>query len=444
MRHPGRLAAVAVCAAIAGAACGKKSAPLAPFVRIPAAVTGIGATRLGNDIFVTVTVPSRNIDNSLPGDVGRIEVFGYTGRAAPLATRFTELGELVATIPVAPPPLPGEPAPPPPAPNAPLRIALQGVPVTILDTLTPNELVQGPMPPPDLRRPAFIGALGVPATGPLRRFYLAIPFSQRGRAGPPGTQAEIVLSAIPDPPTEVRATYTPTTVSLSWEPSGGLLGFLLDMLPPEPAPFVEPPPIGPAVAIVVAPPPDANVLPPGPTTYNVYRDVALDARELPAADTTAESDLPTTVVTPIPVNPIALRATTLADTLELGRVRCYTVRAVRGGVMSDPSPPMCINPVDVFPPAAPAGLAAVPSEGGISLIWEPNSDPDIGGYMVLRREAGGATLRLLTDTPITDARFRDSTVMPGVRYSYSVVAVDSQLPLPNVSAESAAVEETAR
>jgi hypothetical protein len=112
--------------------------------------------------------------------------------------------------------------------------------------------------------------------------------------------------------------------------------------------------------------------------------------------------------------------------------------------MSEPSPPACFTPIDVFPPAAPAGLAAVPSEGGISLIWEPNAELDLGGYLVLRRDAGDATLRQLTDTPISDARYRDSTVQSGVRYTYFVVAVDTQLPLPNISRQSAPVEETAR
>ena len=112
--------------------------------------------------------------------------------------------------------------------------------------------------------------------------------------------------------------------------------------------------------------------------------------------------------------------------------------------MSDPSPPTCVRLLDIFPPAVPAGLAAVPSEGGISLIWEPNSELDLGGSLVLRRAVGDATLRILTDTPIPDARFRDTTVTAGTRYIYSVAAVDSQLPLPNVSGESMQVEETAR
>jgi len=98
----------------------------------------------------------------------------------------------------------------------------------------------------------------------------------------------------------------------------------------------------------------------------------------------------------------------------------------------------------VFPPAPPAGVAAVPSEGGISLIWEPNSELDLGGYLVLRGEPGDATLGQLTAAPIAEARFRDTTVQPGTRYIYAVVAVDTRLPLPNVSAASVPVEETAR
>ena len=112
--------------------------------------------------------------------------------------------------------------------------------------------------------------------------------------------------------------------------------------------------------------------------------------------------------------------------------------------MSDASPPLCVTPVDVFPPAAPTSLAAVPSEGGISLIWEPNEELDLGGYLVLRREAGDATLQQLTEKPIAEARYRDTEVRAGTRYVYSVAAVDTRLPLPNVSALSVPVEETAR
>ena len=112
--------------------------------------------------------------------------------------------------------------------------------------------------------------------------------------------------------------------------------------------------------------------------------------------------------------------------------------------MSEPSPRICVTAVDIFPPAVPAGVAAVPSEGGISLIWEPNPEIDLGGYLVLRREPGDATLRQLTPAPVAETRYRDTDVQPGRRYIYSVVAIDTQLPLPNMSPESALVEEIAR
>ena len=150
-----------------------------------------------------------------------------------------------------------------------------------------------------------------------------------------------------------------------------------------------------------------------------------------------------TTLPPLPLN-TALAVTATTDNVLFEREQCYVVRAQRGSVLSEPSPPACVTAVDIVPPAAPAGLAAVPSEGGISLIWEPSSELDLGGYLVLRREPGDATLRQLMQTPILEARYRDADVRPGARYIYSVVAVDNRLPLPNVSAESATLEETAR
>lgn len=433
---------IAFCAAAAAAACGKRGAPLAPIVRIPAAVDKITAARVGSDVYVTLTVPTTNIDASIPGDVGQIEVYGYTGRVPPPLARWVELGDLIAAIPVAPPPFPDQPVPAPAPGYLDPAGAVQGTPVTVRDTLTEDELVQGREPPVDprrARRPLPV-AIVTPPAGALKRFYLAIPYSRRGTPGPPGLQTELSLTALPDPPTAVRAAYADTAIALAWEPSGGLLGFLLDKpLPPEPSPFDQP-----AVLIVAAglAPVDPSV-PPGPTTYNVYRDVAPDPLALPP-----EVETPSwSASVPLPVNPAPLATMVATDVVDFGRQHCYTVHAIRGAappVMSEPSTPVCLTPVDTFPPATPSGLEAVPSEGGISLIWEPNGDLDLGGYLVLRREGGDATLRQLTESPIVEARFRDTDVKPGTRYVYSVVAVDSQLPLPNVSAESERVEETAR
>ncbi len=133
--------------------------------------------------------------------------------------------------------------------------------------------------------------------------------------------------------------------------------------------------------------------------------------------------------------------------LEFGTERCYVVRTVETvGTMvveSDPSNVACVKPMDVFPPAAPKSLGAVASEGAISLIWDANTEPDLGGYIVLRGVVPGDRLEPLTRAPIHETTFRDDTVKPGTRYVYVVVAVDTAKP-PNRSAPSNRVEETAR
>jgi hypothetical protein len=429
-------AALAV-AVLLGAACGKKGVPIPPRIRIPAAVETITAARLGNDVYVTVTVPATNIDKSIPADISRIDIYGYTGTIAPTPLRWAQLGTVVGTIPVAEIPEPEDDEPlviptvPPPSGDA-----LPGSPVTILDRLTADEFVQGQVFV-DPRLPALPPLPGAaPPPMVLRRYYLAIPFNRRNRPGPPGAQAEFVLTQLPDPPSGLRAAYSPGGVTVSWDPSGGLIGFLLDrVLPPEPAPFLAAPVIGAAAQVV----PDTAV-PRGPTTYNVYREVSPDPLMLPLAGTRPPWSAPL----PVPMTPPPGAATSVTDIVEFGRTHCYAVRAQRGMVLSEATPRTCFTPIDVFPPAPPAGLAAVPTEGGISLIWEPNAELDLGGYLVLRREPGGATLRQLTPAPVMETRYRDTAVQPGRQYIYSVVAVDTQLPLPNTSLESERVTETAR
>jgi len=150
----------------------------------------------------------------------------------------------------------------------------------------------------------------------------------------------------------------------------------------------------------------------------------------------------------MPFNAAPLDAMTFSDSVEFNRERCYIVRAVRGTppnmVEGDASVPYCFTPVDLFPPTAPARLVAVADEGGISLIWEPNAEPDVAGYLILRGEPTDATLQPLTPTPVAEARFRDTHVSAGKKYVYAVVAVDSRLPFGNISVESNRVEETAR
>jgi hypothetical protein len=238
---------------------------------------------------------------------------------------------------------------------------------------------------------------------------------------------------LPDAPVAVTATVVPDAVRLAWEPSGGLIGFLLDRpLPLELSPLDTP-----------APAANTGAPPEGPTRYNVYRELAA-----PTADAAPNPAVP--APGPLLLTEAPLDALIFVDPLTSldGLERCYVVRSVRGvgaqAVEGTPSEPACIVPADDFPPEPPARPSAVSADGAITVIWEPNAEPDVAGYLVLRGEAGDATLTPVTDTVVTDARYTDRTVKPGVRYVYAVKAIDTRLPRPNVSEESARVEETAR
>jgi hypothetical protein len=438
-------------AALTSFACGKKGPPLAPLVHIPAAVEEIAARRTGNDVAVTLTVPSKNIDGSVPIDIGRIEVFGYTGTAAPPRGRFLEVATLVGTVTVTSS-KPESATPEPARPGEPLP----GAPVTLTESLTPEALVAKEIPPlPETKRqprPLPLVAPGATAAeaGPLRRFYFALAFSPTGRPGPPGTVAELRLTALPEAPAAVTATLVGDSVRVDWEPSGGLIGFLLDRsLPFEFSPLDNPPPDNAN---------GATAAPDGPTRYNVYREIAAPISAAPPpADDRQPASPPASPKPPgeggpsMPVllNPAPLDPLTFSDPTSLdGRKRCYVVRSVRGlgpqaveGIASEPS---CLVPEDDRAPEPPTGLSATSDDGAITLIWEPNAEPDVAGYLVLRGEAGDATLTPATDTVVTEARYVDRTVKPGVGYVYAVQAIDTRLPRPNVSAASARYEVTAR
>jgi hypothetical protein len=96
-------------------------------------------------------------------------------------------------------------------------------------------------------------------------------------------------------------------------------------------------------------------------------------------------------------------------------------------VEGDDTPSITVVTHDVFPPAVPTGLQAVFSGPGqkpfIDLIWAPDTEPDLAGYNVYRREQEGQPVKLNSELVKTPT-FRDSGVAAGHQYSYSVSAVD--------------------
>jgi hypothetical protein len=111
-------------------------------------------------------------------------------------------------------------------------------------------------------------------------------------------------------------------------------------------------------------------------------------------------------------------------------------------ISGSPSQPFTVDAKDVFPPAVPAALAVVADEQNraLDLSWTPDSDPDLAGYAVYRRDvtAGTGADRISGKGLVVPPSFEDKSVVPGHRYAYAVSAVDQD---GNESARSAEVEE---
>jgi fibronectin type 3 domain-containing protein len=117
----------------------------------------------------------------------------------------------------------------------------------------------------------------------------------------------------------------------------------------------------------------------------------------------------------------------LSDTVvPRGETACYVVRAVASTdplIESAPSNEACVEVRDVSAPATPTGLAALPREGGIEILWGPSAEPDLAGYRVYRTSPGGPPQKI-ADLEPNRASWLDTTAARGVDYRYAVTAFD--------------------
>jgi hypothetical protein len=128
--------------------------------------------------------------------------------------------------------------------------------------------------------------------------------------------------------------------------------------------------------------------------------------------------------------------------------RAETVTIVRRSnrselqVEGDDTPAVKVFADDIFPPAVPSGLQAASSGPGqqlfVDLIWAPDTDLDLTGYNVYRRE-GRETASKMNGEPLKTPAYRDASVVAGKTYFYSVTAVDAR---GNESAHSEEAGET--
>jgi hypothetical protein len=119
---------------------------------------------------------------------------------------------------------------------------------------------------------------------------------------------------------------------------------------------------------------------------------------------------------------------------DFGKTYVYLVRSVTTAsgnpLESSDSDPLVLTPVDIFPPATPAEVAAAillnPSTGSteVDLSWSINAEPDLAGYRVYRSEQQEDQGQLVTPDLLLSPAYRDTSVAPGHQYWYRVSAVD--------------------
>ncbi|MEO8521279.1 MAG: fibronectin type III domain-containing protein [Acidobacteriota bacterium] len=420
-------------------ACGKKGAPLAPLRLVPAAPTALEARRAGDEARLHFVLPPGNLNGGGPSVLDRAQIYAVTlapGMAAPPNRELLTPAYLVGTVAVKPPPVEDEPAaadaPPDPRPSA-------GDPVTFVEPLGAAQLEATAAPTgkggkgadPATRARAAAASLvtaalatvpaasasavtaavtgAMPGSGPAAvaasfavaasaavtaaipthavRIYAVQGMTKKGRAGQPSTRVELPLVPAPPAPGAVLATVTETMIAVTWT--------------------------GEADAAAAG------------REFNVY---------------TRDGQSPLNAA-PLAAPPFERPGVTW------GTEECFVVRAVEkvgaAAIESEPSPPACVTPRDTFPPAAPKAVSIVAGTGTINLSWDASTEADLGGYLVLRGEAAGGPLVPLTPAPVAATNYEDTAVRPGVRYVYTIVAVDKATP-PNQSAPSDRVEETAR
>lgn len=169
---------------------------------------------------------------------------------------------------------------------------------------------------------------------------------------------------------------------------------------------------------------------PAVSGYHVYRG-ELDPSSADAASKDLTQAKWISLLTLLASSP----TTSYRDTFfDFGKTYLYVIRSVvlAGGSApeSSNSPLVIVTPRDIFPPAAPQGLVAAvlpgaaPGSSEVDLSWSINLETDLAGYRVYRSEEAGTRGQPLTPDLLPTPSYRDTSVLPGHRYWYSVTAVD--------------------
>ncbi|HVO12522.1 MAG TPA: hypothetical protein VMX54_17390 [Vicinamibacteria bacterium] len=383
-------------------ACGHRGDPRPPLRRTPPTPTEFHLAQRGSQLELRATAPAASVDG-VPLPAVAIEFVHGGGRrdldktGARVLVKAVPGARTTATLPV-------------PAPGTLVRAVARSVAGSRRSarTLTLALVAQPPLEPPrELSARltdegialAWLGLRPKEIPAPVGLAGPGLPASTlRSMGKSPGAPAATPAAALPaatppagSPPTTAPPTASPTATAA---PPGAAPATSGTGQPPKPG---EP-------AKAEAPTP----LPRRRSGFLVYRRVATGKYDEPLGEEPLE------------------RRTLTDPRAPLGARVCYVVRAVGSTeplIESADSNEVCSERRDITAPAAPAGLAVLPRQGGLELLWSPSPEEDLAGYRVYRVAGKGEPERLAELTP-AQASFLDESAKKGVSYRYRLTAFD--------------------
>jgi hypothetical protein len=406
-----RTGAIAAAVVLLLAGCASPGPPLPPSLKLPAVATDLTAKRVGDQVLLHWTTPTRTTDKLLIRGTVTAEICRATGAGGAQAQAGTA--------------------------RRPEKAAASECAVVLRETVTPGASdAVDPLPE----------AL---TSGPVRLLEYRVQLKNAaGRTAGPSPAAVAAAGAAPGMVEELSATAAKQGVVLEWRATQGT-GNREQRTEGTEAVELERTTVSVSGAPAAAP---------------QRRDALPGAGKAPAESRFRAGDAAG-----------AMDAGGTVDrTAEIGATYRYTGQRVRSAAVggqtlelrSATSAAATVEVRDVFPPEAPAGLVAAPGfvypsdqrspgapgfagegEAGkpaiapaIDLSWDPNPEPRVAGYRVYRRDGDSGPWRPIAADLVLTPAYRDAAVVAGHAYSYRITAVSTA---GNESAPSAEVTESA-
>jgi hypothetical protein len=348
--------ALAIAALLAG--CGTPGAPQPPSLNLPDRVADLAATRAGDRVSLTWTMPKKNTDKLLLKDDVTVHICRQEEHS-------------------------------PCAPGTDIHIA-PGAAATFADSLPRSETEGAPR---------------------VLTYFVELK-NRNGRSAGLSNGGVVIAGLAPAPVTGLTAEVRKAGIVLRWQPGKENEAVRLHRT------LLTPPPAKTQQGLLAQEP--------EPVEQNLLVEAGADSGHVPD------------------------RA--LDKNIRFGETYAYraqrVVRVVANGqtleLAGELSAPMRVEALDVFPPAVPTGLAAVAIAGenggetAIDLSWQPDTEDDLAGYIVYRRQGDGTWQRISPAQPVVGPAFHDVQVQRGNTYRYAVTAIDQG---GHESARSAEAEE---